>query len=236
MVVLGREAPHQVEGVEPMLKRVDLTEDVSRYVIETGMRETETQRRLRHDAAALPRASMQSGPDQASFMTFLVTAIGARRALEIGVFRGYSALAIAAGLPKDGMLVACDVSEDFTRGARDYWRAAGVDSLIDLRIGPALATLDRLIADGESDGFDFAFVDADKSSYDAYYERCLVLVRRGGVIAIDNMLWGGSVADLSEDDEDTRALRALNAKIRDDARVDMCLLTIGDGLSLVRRR
>ena len=219
-----------------MLRQVVLSADLCRYVIEVGTRETAVQRRLREDTAKLPRAHWQIGADQAQFMTFLVKAIGARQALEIGTFRGYSALAIAAGLPEDGKLVACDVSEEWTNAARLYWREAGLASRIDLRLGPALETLDKLLAEGQADRFDFAFIDADKESYDAYYERCLVLVRRGGVIALDNALWDGTVADADDNSPDTLALRAINAKIRDDARVDMCLLTIGDGLTLVRRR
>jgi predicted O-methyltransferase YrrM len=219
-----------------MLRQVNLSEDLSRYLIEVGTRETAVQRRLREDTAKVPRAGMQSGPDQAQFMGFLIKTIGARRALEIGVFRGYSALAVAAALPADGTLVACDVSEEWTRAARTYWREAGVDSRIDLRLAPALETLDKLIAEGQADSFDFAFIDADKSNYDSYYERCLVLVRRGGVIALDNVLWGGAVVDAKDNDADTMALRALNKKIRDDSRVDMCLLPIGDGVGLVRRR
>jgi predicted O-methyltransferase YrrM len=219
-----------------MLRQVVLSAELSAYVIESGLRETDVQRRLREDSARVPLAKMQSGADQAQFMTFLVKLIGARQALEIGTFRGYGALAIAAGLAEGGKLVACDVSEKWTNAARAYWREAGLESRIDLRLGPALATLDGLIADRQADRFDFAFIDADKENYDAYYERCLVLVRRGGVIALDNVLWEGAVADARDNSPDTSALRAINAKIRDDARVDMCLLTIGDGLTLVRRR
>jgi predicted O-methyltransferase YrrM len=219
-----------------MLKQVVLSADLSNYVIEVGTRETAVQRRLREDTAKVPHARMQSGADQAQFMTFLVKLIGARQALEIGVFRGYSALAIATGLPEDGKLVTCDVSEKSTNAARLYWQEAGVASRIDLRLGRALQTLDTLIDEGQADRFDFAFIDADKESYDAYYERCLVLVRRGGVIALDNVLWSGAVTDADDRSPDTLALRAINTKIRDDTRVDMCLLTIGDGLTLVRRR
>jgi predicted O-methyltransferase YrrM len=158
------------------------------------------------------------------------------QALEIGTFRGYSALAIAAGLPEDGKLVACDASAEWTNAARLYWCEAGLASRIDLRLGPALETLDKLLAEGQADKFDFAFIDADKESYDAYYERCLVLVRRGGVIALDNALRDGAVVDADDNSPGILALRAVNRKIRNDARVDMCLLTIGDGLNLVRRR
>ncbi|HWG04539.1 MAG TPA: class I SAM-dependent methyltransferase [Beijerinckiaceae bacterium] len=219
-----------------MLRQVNLSDALSRYLIDVGTRETTVQKRLREETAKAPHAGMQSGPDQAQFMSFLIKAIGARNALEIGVFRGYSALAVAAALPDDGTLVACDMSAEWTNAARPFWREAGVESRIDLRLAPALDTLDALIAEGKADAFDFAFIDADKSSYDAYYERCLILVRRGGVIAIDNVLWSGAVVDANDQDKDTVALRALNKKIRDDNRVDMCLLPIGDGVTLVRRR
>jgi caffeoyl-CoA O-methyltransferase len=179
---------------------------------------------------------MQIGADQGQFMAFLVVALGVRRALEIGVFTGYSALSVAQALPADGQLVACDVSEEYTSVGKPFWEQAGVAGKIDLRIGPALDTLDALLAAGEADSFDFAFIDADKSSYDAYVERCLRLVRRGGVILIDNVLWGGSVLNAADQSEDTVALRALNRKLKDDARVDLCLLSIGDGVTMLRRR
>lgn len=219
-----------------MLRQVVLSAELSRYVIDVGTRETAVQHRLREDTAKVPYARMQSDADQAQFMTFLVKLIGARQAIEIGTFRGYSALAIAAGLPDDGRLVTCDVSEKSTNAARLYWNEAGFASRIDLRLGRALETLDELIGEGQAGKFDFAFIDADKENYDAYYERCLVLVRRGGVIALDNVLWSGAVADANDRSADTLALRAINAKIHDDNRVDICLLTIGDGLTLVRRR
>ena len=162
--------------------------------------------------------------------------IGARRAIEVGTFTGYSALAVASALPADGKLICCDINDEWTRIGRRYWDEAGVSQRIDLRLGPALATLDALLRDTGANAYDFAFIDADKSNYDAYYEACLKLVRAGGLIALDNMLWGGKVAQPDAHDEDTDALRALNAKIRDDKRVDACLLTVGDGVMLVRRR
>ena len=192
--------------------------------------------RLALPTAGRPGAGMQIEPDQAQVMAFLVRLVGARRALEIGTFTGYSALAVAAALPEDGQLIACDLSADYTSVGRPFWQQAGVAARIDLRLGPALATLDALVARGEAGGFDFAFIDADKQNYDGYYERCLVLVRAGGLIAIDNVLWGGAVLDAKDGSADTAALRALNHKIQADARVDMCMLTIGDGLSLVRPR
>jgi len=192
--------------------------------------------RLRAQTHRMPNASMQISPEQAQFMSLLVRVISARRALEIGTFTGYSALAVALALPTDGRLICCDVSEEWTGVARRYWREAGVVGRIDLRLAPAADTLAELIASGASGSFDFAFIDADKENYDLYYEQCLQLVRPGGLIAIDNALWHGAVADPECNDADTAAIRALNRKVRDDSRVDMVLLPIGDGLLLARRR
>ena len=169
-------------------------------------------------------------------MGLLVRLIGARRALEIGTFTGYSALAVALALPADGRLICCDVSDEWTGIARRYWTEAGVSHRIDLRLAPAIETLSELLRTAGPGSFDFAFIDADKSNYDAYYETCLKLMRAGAVITLDNMLWGGEVADPNVHDEDTDALRALNAKIRDDRRVDACLLTVGDGVMVARKR
>jgi caffeoyl-CoA O-methyltransferase len=188
------------------------------------------------EAAHAPHGGMQTDPDQAAFLAFLVKVVGARRAIEVGVFRGFGSLAIATALPPDGKLVACDVSEEYTRHARVYWAEAGVANKIDLRIAPATETLDALLASDGPGSFDFAFVDADKTGYAAYYDRCLHLLRAGGVIAFDNVLWGGQVADKRYRDPDTEALRALNARIRDDERVDAALVTIGDGFMLARKR
>jgi predicted O-methyltransferase YrrM len=179
---------------------------------------------------------MQIGPDQAAFFALLVRAIGARRAVEVGTFTGMSALAVATALPPDGLLVCCDISEEWTAIARRHWDEAGVGGKIDLRIGPAAATLDRLVDEKGEGFFDFAFIDADKAGYGGYYERCLRLIRTGGVIALDNMLWSGAVADPRVRDGDTRTLRALNRKIEQDPRVDSCLLTLGDGVMLARKR
>ena len=209
---------------------------VETYVGQTITRESPLQRRLREETARLPMAGMQIGADQGALLSLLVRAIGARRALEIGTFTGYSALCVATALPADGKLIACDVSEEWTGIARRYWTEAGVAARIDLRIKPALETLRELLREGDGGTFDFAFIDADKSSYDAYYEACLELMRPGGLIALDNMLWSGKVADPAENDADTAALRALNAKIRDDPRVESCLLTVGDGVMLARKR
>jgi predicted O-methyltransferase YrrM len=209
---------------------------VERYVSEVVCREGRLERRLRAETARLAEGAMQIGPDQAALLGFLVRLVGARRAIEVGTFTGMSALAVARALPPDGTLVACDVSEPWTAIARRYWAAAGVAGRIDLRLGPAAETLRGLLRAGGAGTFDVAFIDADKTGYDGYYESCLALVRPGGLIALDNMLWAGAVADPRVRDRDTRALRALGRKIRDDDRVEACLLTVGDGLMLARRR
>ncbi|HUH29784.1 MAG TPA: class I SAM-dependent methyltransferase [Rhodanobacter sp.] len=198
-------------------------------------RETALQVRLREETARLPQGQMQIGPDQAAFFALLVRALGVHRALEIGTFTGYSSLAVASALPADGRLVCCDVSAEWTAVAGRYWREAGVDARIDLHLGPAAETLETLLAAGNAGSFDFAFIDADKTGYDGYYEACLQLLHPGGVLALDNMLWGGAVADPAQNDPDTVALRALNAKVYADARVDASLLTVGDGVLLVRK-
>jgi predicted O-methyltransferase YrrM len=179
---------------------------------------------------------MQIGPDQGAFLTLLVGAIGAKTAIEIGTFTGYSAIAIARALPKSGKLICCDVSEEWTSMARKAWKEAGLERRIELKLAPALETLEGLIGKGKEGSFDFAFIDADKTGYDAYYEACLKLLRPGGLIALDNMLWSGAVADKTAKDKDTLALRALNRKISGDARVDAALLTVGDGIMLARKK
>ncbi|HEX7125445.1 MAG TPA: class I SAM-dependent methyltransferase [Thermodesulfobacteriota bacterium] len=213
-----------------------LPEPVDRYVNETITREPEVARRLRAETSALPEAGMQIGPDQAALLGLLARLVGARRALEVGTFTGMSALAVASALPPDGRLVCCDVSETWTRIARRYWTEAGVADRIDLRLGPARATLEAMLRSGEAGTYDFAFIDADKTGYDAYYEACLALLRPGGLVLVDNVLWSGAVADPADQDADTAAIRALNLKIRDDARVDAVLLTVGDGLTIARKR
>ena len=218
-----------------MAGRSLLPESIERYVSETITRETPVQQRLRAETARLPMSMMQIGPDQGALLALLARAIGARRALEIGTFTGYSALAVAAALPDDGKLVACDVSEEWTNIAKRYWREAGFAHRIELHLGPAVNTLAQFLRNGAAGSFDFAFIDADKTNYDAYYESCLQLLRPGGLIAIDNVLWGGAVADPAAHSADTEALRALNVKIRDDARAESCLLTVGDGVLLVRK-
>ena len=206
------------------------------YLVAHSAREQPAQAGLREATRAHPQAGMQIGPEQAQFLALLVKLIGARRAIEVGVFTGYSALAVALALPADGYLLACDISDEYTRVGRPYWEQAGVAGKIDLQLAPARATLDARLAAGEGGQYDFAFIDADKASYDAYYERCLQLLRPGGLIAIDNTLWSGKVAHPAAGDADTAALQALNAKLHDDARIDVSLLPIGDGLTLARKR
>ena len=217
-----------------MPRRLSQSETIEDYVW-AHSRQSAAQHALRGATAKLPQAGMQIGPDQAEFLALLVRAIGARRCIEIGTFTGMSALAVAAVLPADGKLVCCDISDAWTSIGRHYWRKAGVEARIDLRLAPAQDTLRELIKDGAGT-YDFAFIDADKPGYDAYYEACLKLLRAGGLIALDNMLWSGRVADPAERDEDTVALRKLNDKIVADARVDASLLTLGDGVMLVRKR
>lgn len=205
------------------------------YIVRIGAREHPALTRCREETARHPHAGMQIGSDQGAAMALIAQLMGARRYLEIGTFTGYSALAVALALPEDGKAVCCDVSKEYTDLARGYWEEAGVSSKIDLRLGPAAETLDRMIAGGEA-AFDFCFIDADKPRYDAYYERALKLVRTGGLIALDNMLWSGDVADPTKTDENTVAIRALNQKIHDDPRVDMAMLALGDGVMLARKR
>ncbi len=183
----------------------------------------------------MPRAEIQSSPEQIQLLQFLVRLIGAERCLEVGVFTGYSALGIALALPVDGTLVACEINERVAAVAHGYWRQAGVEAKIDLRIAPAIETLDGLLAGGAAGTFDFAYIDADKSNGDAYYERVLALLRPSGLMAIDNVLWGGNVAVRERCDQDTASVRALNAKIGRDPRVDVSMVPIGDGVSLVRK-
>lgn len=219
-----------------MLKRFVMSDAVEAYVNTVIHRETAVQQRLRAETETLPEAGMQIGADQGAFLALLVRLLGAKRTLEIGTFTGYSALVVAAALPADGKLIACDVSAQWTAIAKRYWAEAGVASRIDLRIAPAKDTLAALLKEGGGDSFDFAFIDADKTGYDAYYEACLKLLRRGGLIAIDNVLWSGKVTDPDNHEANTEALRRLNLKIHDDARVDACLATIGDGVMLARKK
>jgi len=216
-------------------RTLQITPALYEYLMKVGVRESASAAALRVETAKLPMAMMQISPEQAAFMQLIVRLLGVRRALEVGTFTGYSALAVAEAMPADGKLIACDVSHEWTSIGKPHWASAGVAHKIDLRIAPAVATLDKLIADGQSNTFDFAFIDADKSNYDNYYERALKLVRVGGLIGIDNTLWNGAVVDASRQDDDTKAIRALNTKVHADTRVDVVLLPIGDGLTLARR-
>ena len=205
------------------------------YLQSHSLREHPAQVGLREATRGHPGAGMQIAPEQGQFMALLVRLIGARRAIEIGTFTGYSALSVALALPEDGRLLACDISDDYTRIGRPFWQQAGVAHKIELVLAPALQTLDARLAAGEAASHDFAFIDADKTGYDAYYERCLQLLRPGGLVAIDNTLWSGAVARPASD-ADTLALQALNAKLHHDERIDLSLLPIGDGLTLARKR
>jgi predicted O-methyltransferase YrrM len=213
-----------------------VSDPVEHYVESFGSRESPVRQRLRVETARLPQAGMQIGADQGALMAMLVRLTGARRALEVGTFTGYSALAVAEALPPEGHLVTCDISEEWTAIARRYWREAELDGKIELRLGDARSTLAALRREAGDGSFDFAFIDADKSGYDHYYEACLQLVRPGGMILIDNVLWSGKVADPDVQDQDTVAIRTLNAKIATDPRVEACLLTVGDGVMLTRKK
>ncbi len=213
-----------------------LSSDLLDYLRASSLREPDILAQLRAETATLPASRMQIAPEQGQFMAWLVTLIGAKRTLDIGVFTGYSALVVALALPDDGQVVACDRDPSSTAIARRYWQAAGMADKIDLQLAPALDTLDRLLANQQHDRFDFAFIDADKRNYANYYDRCLQLVRSGGVIAIDNVLWSGRVADASDTDKRTEAIRAFNAQLQSDDRIDLSLLPIADGLTLARKR
>ena len=218
------------------MARTFLPEPLEQYLFDVLSPRTEVQERLRRETRAHPRAGMQIGPDQGLLLGFLVRLLGARRVVEVGTFTGYSALAMAMALPPGGRVLCCDISEEYTSVARRYWQEAGVADRIDLRLGPAESTLATLLEVEGPGSQDLAFIDADKSGYDAYYEACLRLLRPGGVIALDNVLWSGRVADPAVSDADTVALRALNLKVRDDARVDAVVLSVGDGLTLARKK
>jgi caffeoyl-CoA O-methyltransferase len=218
------------------LQSIGLDERLYRYLLDVSLREPDVLRRLRAETAERENASMQIAPEQGQFMALLVELIGAERTLEIGTFTGYSALAVALALPPHGRVIACEVSQEYARIARRWWVEAGVAEKIELHVEPAIETLDRMLEDGLGRRFDFAFIDADKQGYLDYWERCLRLVRRGGLIAVDNVLWDGRVADPDNAEESTQAIRAFNARVRDDERVDLSLVPIGDGLTLARVR
>ena len=213
-----------------------LAEDLYDFIVSVSVRENPHLARLRLATSDLPGATMQISPDQGQFMSLLVRLVNARRAIEIGVFTGYSALSVALALPGDGRLIACEVNEEYAEVALRFWREAGVAHKIDLRVAPALETLDKLLAGGETGGFDLGFIDADKENYGAYYERLLQLMRPGGLIMIDNVLWGGLVLDPARVDLETEAIRALSQRLLVDERVDISLVPVGDGLTLVRKR
>jgi predicted O-methyltransferase YrrM len=213
-----------------------LSDDVRRYLVDSAGPDSELLQELRAETQKTEHAGMQIGRDQGRFLALLVELLGANKAIEVGVFTGYSSLCIATAMPKQGRLIACDVSEEWTAIARRYWQRAGVAQRIELRLAPAIATLDQLIATEPSESFDFCFIDADKQNYDGYYERCLELMRPGGLIAVDNALWGGSVAHADDQRPDTLAIRALNAKVLADERVTASLVPVGDGVLLARKR
>ena len=217
-------------------RSIVLTDSLYEYMNDVSLREPPLLLALREETAELTQRAMQISPEQGQFMALLARLIGARRCLEVGVFTGYSSLATALALPDDGRIVACDVSEEWTAIARRYWKRAGVDHKVDLRLAPASETLDALIAEGHGGTYDFAFVDADKTSYLDYYERALVLLRSGGLMLIDNTLWSGRVADPEVADADTVALRHFNEVLHRDERVDLSLLPRGDGLTVARKR
>ncbi len=217
-------------------RSIGLEEGLHAYLLDVGVREPEVLRRLREETAALPNANMQIAPEEGAVLAMLVRLLDARKVLEVGTFTGYSSTAMAMALPADGRMVCCDVSEEWTDIARRAWTVAGVADQVELRLGPAIDTLDDLLAADEAGTFDLAFIDADKENYAGYYARALRLVRRGGLIAIDNVLWDGRVADPSVNDDNTVAIRELNAQIADDERVDVVMLPVADGLTLARVR
>lgn len=217
-------------------RTISLTDSLHEYLLEVSLRECDLLRRLREETAADPLARMQISPEQGQFMALLARLTGARRCIEVGVFTGYSSICVASALPEDGRIVACDVSDHWTSIARRYWVEAGVARKVDLRLAPAIETLDALVAAGEAGSYDFAFIDAEKTEYVEYYERALVLLRPGGLVVVDNTLWSGRVADPEVADEDTVALRHFNEHLHRDARIDLSLLPIGDGLTLARKR
>ncbi len=217
-------------------RTLDLDDRLYRYLLDHSLRETGLMRELRAVTAQEEMSRMQIAPEQGQFMALLVRLIGARRCLEVGVFTGYSSLAVARALPSDGRILACDVSEEFTAIAREFWERAGVADKIDLRLAPAVETLDGLLAEGQAGTYDFAFIDADKVNYQAYLDRVLELLRPGGLVGVDNTLWSGSLIDPDPEKPDSVALAEFNRRLREDERVDISLLPVGDGLTLARKR
>ncbi|TNF34036.1 MAG: SAM-dependent methyltransferase [Gammaproteobacteria bacterium] len=217
-------------------RTLQLTDRVYDYLLAHSLKETPIQLRLRQETAGMEMSAMQIAPEQGQFMAFLIRLIGACKVLEIGVYTGYSSLAVAYALPSDGKLIACDINPEWTAVAQGFWQQAGVADKIDLRLAPASETLADLLKHNQHASFDFIFIDADKTGYDHYFEQALKLVRSGGLILIDNTLWGGDVADPSVQDADTLAIRTLNKKLVDDKRVDVCMLPVADGLTLIRKK
>ena len=217
-------------------KALGLDNRLYEYLLSVSLREPDILRQLRQETASFPGGAMQIAPEQGQFMALLIQLLGATKTIEVGVFTGYSSLCVALALPPNGKIVACDISEESTAVARRYWEAAGVADRIDLRLAPGIETLDQLLATGQAETFDFAFIDADKANYDGYYERSLQLIRRGGLIAIDNVLWSGQVAKPRVQDKQTEAIRALNKKLHHDERVTLSLVPIADGLTLALKR
>lgn len=217
-------------------KTISLTEAVSNYLFDITVSEPPILRELREETGKLPGANMQIAPEQGQFMRLLVELLGAKRCLEVGVYTGYSSTSVALGLPADGLLIACDVNPETASIAKRYWERAGISHKMQLELRPASETLTGLIDSKQQESFDFAFIDADKETYDLYYELCLTLIRRGGLIAVDNALWNGRVADPSAQDSSTIAIRAINAKVAADSRVSSSLVPIGDGLLLARKK
>ncbi len=217
-------------------KTLGLESNLYEYLQQVSVREAEVLKQLREETKKQPMAIMQIAPEQGQFMALLVQLMGAKKTLDIGVFTGYSALVVALALPSDGQVIACDINEETTKIAQKFWEKAGVDHKIDLRLAPALETLDQLIAEGENNTFDFAFIDADKSNYDNYYEKVLWLLKPGGLIAIDNVLWGGKVADFDVKDNRTKKIRNFNEKLHQDPRIVLSLVPIADGLTLALKK
>jgi caffeoyl-CoA O-methyltransferase len=217
-------------------KTLGLSDELSAYLRQVSLRDSDLLARLREETRGMPMAGMQVSAEQGQFMQWLVRALDIRRAIEIGVYTGYSSLCVALAMPNNGRIIACDISKEWTSIARRYWQEAGVAHKIELRLAPAVETLDIMLANESNNSFDFAFIDADKTSYKEYYERALALIRSGGLIAIDNTLWNGAVIDESNQTDDTRAIREFNTLIHADERVDISLLPIGDGLTLALKR
>ena len=216
-------------------RTISMSDQLYGYLLKISLREPPILKRLREETAKHPKHTMQISPEQGQFMRLLVRMMGASRCIEVGVFTGYSSLSVALALPDEGRIIACDVSEEYTAVAKRYWKEAGVDRKIELRLGPALETLDAMLKHGEAGRYDFAFIDADKNNYLNYYEQLLKLLRPGGLIAVDNVLWSGSVIDKKDKSVDTMAIRKFNETLHSDRRIELSMLPIGDGLTLARK-